>query len=412
MKKLYLVSAVSAAALLSACGGGGGGGTSADVVDKYVGTWKSACYESGGSVAETLPVAATALPSPTPNSTPAFVPAVKTVVSFSTGSGSANTDQGGILSSYQYSQTMRGVTNPITDVTNGVYSVRSSVTGPDAGFFAGVAAVVGLSAADRDMRSVAKMYIQLASPSGTNKTLNIVLHPSGPGFQENGCHPTASVMVDSTLRDYILNVDTATFSLPSYCATNGNTNPALLGTLPLVNDIQVLDNGNDRTPSNSTAFVDIQVGRIGFAVQPTPTPTPIATPTPTPTPSATPTPFPQVTKYYSIDTLVISKNSASQLTVKETDVIRYTDSACMGPNTKTEYSSNATLNFVGNAKTPSGDVEQFEGSITSSFGPNQPAKTKSIKAIFQLIGNKLKLQGRSDGAFPADLDADSALTKQ
>jgi len=86
-----------------------------------------------------------------------------------------------------------------------------------------------------DVSGFTKLRLHLAST--TDGTLTIKLQPSP--VAPDGCVPTAQALVNGTLSEFVLNLDTATFAVPSYCAGSGTTlQQALAGlyTIDVIND--------------------------------------------------------------------------------------------------------------------------------------------------------------------------------
>jgi Carbohydrate binding domain (family 11) len=250
-KWMKVFSAVAAsAALLAACGGGGsdplpaGGGNNG-------GTGGGST--SGGAVLGTKVV---------------------------TYNGSALTSvQGGALGNFRYAGDGGNNNDRSTTVTNAavtanVFSIDGSMVPDATNTYGGIAATLGIAPANANWTGSTKLSIQLA---GTGNTQSLNIRIGKVGAQTNGCLPTYVQAVTSALTTYNINLDEATFKLPSFCPPAGTaSNPLLTGALTNVDQIQVEDNSY---ANSSTRTVGIRVGEIGV-VGLTGTPTvPPTTPT-------------------------------------------------------------------------------------------------------------------------------------
>jgi len=93
----------------------------------------------------------------------------------------------------------------------------------------------GGTATALNVSAYTKLRLHLAST--TDGTLTIKLQPSP--VAPDGCVPTAQALVNGTLAEFVLNLDNATFAVPSYCAGAGTTlQQALAGlyTIDIIND--------------------------------------------------------------------------------------------------------------------------------------------------------------------------------
>jgi hypothetical protein len=93
----------------------------------------------------------------------------------------------------------------------------------------------GGAATPLNVSAYTQLRLHLAST--TDGTLTIKLQPSP--FAPDGCVPTAQAAVTSTLSEFVINLDAASFALPSYCNGSGTTLQQLLAglyTIDVIND--------------------------------------------------------------------------------------------------------------------------------------------------------------------------------
>jgi hypothetical protein len=86
-----------------------------------------------------------------------------------------------------------------------------------------------------DASAYKQLRLHLAST--TDGTLTIKLQPSP--VAPDGCVPTTQAVVTPTLSEFVINLDSATFALPSYCAASTTTLQQMLAglyTIDVVND--------------------------------------------------------------------------------------------------------------------------------------------------------------------------------
>jgi hypothetical protein len=112
-----------------------------------------------------------------------------------------------------------------------------------------------------------------ASPSaGPTRAIKVSLKKKGA--EPNGCLPTATVQVPSTLTRFVLPLTQVQFTLPNNPCVPSATNPALAGVLIDIEAVQVED-GNIAATAVSSKF---SIGKFAFTVVPPPPPPVASTP--------------------------------------------------------------------------------------------------------------------------------------
>jgi hypothetical protein len=96
-----------------------------------------------------------------------------------------------------------------------------------------------------------QLRIHLAST--TDGTLTLKLQPSP--VAADGCAPTAQALVSASLSEFVINLDDATFSLPSYCGASSMTLQQRLAGLYAIDVI------ND---ASTVGVHDVVVGSISL----------------------------------------------------------------------------------------------------------------------------------------------------
>jgi hypothetical protein len=107
------------------------------------------------------------------------------------------------------------------------------------------------AAAPMDASTFRQLRLHLAST--TDGTLTIKLQPSP--VAADGCAPTAQALVTSTLSEFVINLDAASFPLPSYCAPSSMTLQQMLAGLYAIDVV----NGAANTGNH-----DVVVGSISL----------------------------------------------------------------------------------------------------------------------------------------------------
>jgi hypothetical protein len=91
------------------------------------------------------------------------------------------------------------------------------------------------TAAPLDASAYKQLRLHLAST--TDGTLTIKLQPSP--VAPDGCVPTAQALVTPTSSEFVINLDAASFAVPSYCAASSATLQQVLAglyTIDVIND--------------------------------------------------------------------------------------------------------------------------------------------------------------------------------
>lgn len=237
-------------------------------------------------------------PDPVPPVTPPVTPPASAIeVAFGSIAAGKSTTEGGIVSDYAYSEKAgKYVITPYDSVAGSVTLVGTlSDTNSYAGIAARIQAAGNLNpdavAADRktiDASTRQKLVLTLSS--STDTALQVRLQPKAA--PESGCAVQADITVSATPTEYVLNLNTDTFKLPSWCAsTDGESLAATLAGLFAVDVIN---------PAAQAGKHDIRVGAIGFAGGTTPPvvvdPPPVVEPPPVVTPPPVVEPPPVVTQ--------------------------------------------------------------------------------------------------------------------
>ena len=163
-------------------------------------------------------------PEPAPSPAPAPEPAPAPDLAFATPSDAADTAEGGTVASYAYAAT--GTDQAAGSVTYASGAETFSATLAAAQAYAGAALRLyapgntdGGTAAPLDASGYSQLRIHLAST--TDGTLTIKLQPAP--VAADGCVPTAQAVVSAALSEFVIDLDDASFALPSYCAASAAT---------------------------------------------------------------------------------------------------------------------------------------------------------------------------------------------
>ena len=107
------------------------------------------------------------------------------------------------------------------------------------------------AAAPLDASGFTRLRIHLAST--TDGTLAIKLQPSP--VAADGCTPTARAVIGPTTAEFVIDLDDASFALPSYCTPSATT------LLQMLKSLYAIDVINDAT---SAGAHDVVVGTISL----------------------------------------------------------------------------------------------------------------------------------------------------
>jgi hypothetical protein len=180
---------------------------------------------TAGPAATPPPPAPTPAPTPPPPPPPpAPTPAPPADTAFATPLDAADTVEGGAIASYAYAatgsdQTLGSVTYASgTDTFAATLAADQSYAGAALRIYAPGNTTTG-TAAPLDASGFAQLRIHLAST--TDAALTIKLQPSP--VAADGCVPTAQALVSATVSEFVIDLDDASFALPSYCAASSTT---------------------------------------------------------------------------------------------------------------------------------------------------------------------------------------------
>lgn len=153
------------------------------------------------------PVAA---PNPNPNPDPQPV----LDFAFATPSSATATTESGVISTYAFAETGNQQTTGTAQFADGAVSYSASLASNQN--FAGVALrATAPSDTAVDASSYTKLKIQLKS--ATDGTLTIKLQPNP--VSGDGCVPARSAIVNSTMQELVIDLDSASFALPGHCGS-------------------------------------------------------------------------------------------------------------------------------------------------------------------------------------------------
>ena len=161
-------------------------------------------------------------PAPAPAPTPAPTPTPDTA--FATPLTAADTAEGGSVDSYAYAATTTDqAAGSVTyaagaETFSAVLAADQSYAGAALRLYAPGNTSSG-TAAPLDASAFTQLRIHLAST--TDGTLTIKLQPAP--VAADGCVPTAQAVVSATLSEFVIDLDAASFALPSYCAASATT---------------------------------------------------------------------------------------------------------------------------------------------------------------------------------------------
>jgi hypothetical protein len=200
--------------------------------------------------------------SPAPSPTPAPAPAPEPPppppadTAFATPASAGATAESGEVSSYSFAEKAGDLTAGDTTYASGVVSFSTTLAATQG--YAGAAiryyAPANTGAAPQtpfDASDYSKLKIELAS--GTDATLSIKLQPNP--LSADGCTATATAVVSSTMAELVIDLDSASFPLPSYCSA-GTTVDAVKTGLYAIDVV----NG-----AASAGTHDLRVGSVKFS---------------------------------------------------------------------------------------------------------------------------------------------------
>ncbi len=221
-------------------------------------------------------------PAPTPTPTPTPSPADVTKTGFATITAGKQTSESGLLDAYAYSEQSGAMVLANWDSAAGSATLTGTLSGTNsfAGFGIRLAAAgntdptVSDPALRRTLNAAASTKLYLTLASKTDSKLIVRLQPAT--LPSSGCAVQALVPVTATPSEYVLNLDTKTFALPSWCDPAKDL--SLAQTLPALFAVDVI---ND---TNVAGQHDLTVGNISIG-----TPAGAAAPVQNPA-SVTPTP--------------------------------------------------------------------------------------------------------------------------
>jgi hypothetical protein len=185
----------------------------------------------GGDDGATSPATTPPPPAPTPAPTPpppppppAPAPTPTPDTAFATPLDDADTVEGGSIASYAYAATSSDQTPGSVDYASGTETFSATLAADQS--YAGAALRIYApgntttgAAAPLDASGFSQLRIHLAST--TDGTLTIKLQPSP--VAADGCVPTAQALVSATVSEFVIDLDDASFALPSYCAASPTT---------------------------------------------------------------------------------------------------------------------------------------------------------------------------------------------
>jgi hypothetical protein len=151
-------------------------------------------------------------------------PAPTPDTAFATPVDAADTAEGGSVVSYAYAATASDQTAGSVAYASGAETFSAALASAQS--YAGAALrfyapgnTAGGTAAPMDAASFPQLRIHLAS--STDGTLTIKLQPSP--VAADGCVPTAQALVSATLSEFVIDLNDATFAVPSYCPASTTT---------------------------------------------------------------------------------------------------------------------------------------------------------------------------------------------
>jgi hypothetical protein len=161
-------------------------------------------------------------------------------MAFATPSDAGNTAEGGSVISYAYAATGSDQTAGTVSYAAGAESFSATLASAQG--YAGAALrmyapgnAAGGTATPADASGFSQLRVHLAST--TDGTLTIKLQPSP--IAADGCVPTAQAIVSATLSEFVIDLNDATFAVPSYCAAPSKTLHQMLAGLyaiDIIND--------------------------------------------------------------------------------------------------------------------------------------------------------------------------------
>lgn len=200
------------------------------------------------------PTPAPTPPPPPPPPPPAPTPTPDTA--FATPADAADTAEGGDVVSYTFAATGSDQVASSVAYASGTETFSATLAAPQS--FAGAALrlyapgnTASGTAAPIDASGFSKLRIHLAST--TDATLTIKLQPAP--VAADGCAPTAQALVSASVSEFVIDLNDATFTLPSYCAASATTLHQRLAGLYAVDVI------NDATGAGAH---DLVVGAISL----------------------------------------------------------------------------------------------------------------------------------------------------
>jgi hypothetical protein len=214
-----------------------------------------------GGDASTAPAPAPAqtpapAPAPAPPPPPAPAPAPTPDTAFATPADASDTAEGGSIDSYAYAATASDQAAGTVTYAAGAETFAATLANTQT--YAGAALRLyapgntsGGTAAPLDASGFSQLRIHLAS--STDGTLTIKLQPAP--VAPDGCVPTAQAVVTATLSEFVIDLDDAAFSVPSYCATPSATLHQMLAGLYAIDVI------NDAASAGSH---DLVVGSVSL----------------------------------------------------------------------------------------------------------------------------------------------------
>ena len=195
-------------------------------------------------------------PAPAPVPAPAPAPAPAPDTAFATPLDAADTAEGGAVASYAYAATAADQTAGSVTYAGGAETFSAALAAAQA--YAGAALrlyapgnTTAGTAAPLDASAFMHLRIHLASTTDGTLTLKLQPSPVAP----DGCVPTAQAVVSATLSEFVIDLDDASFALPSYCAPSPTTLHQMLTGLYAVDVI------NDAA---GTGTHDVVVGSVSL----------------------------------------------------------------------------------------------------------------------------------------------------
>ena len=165
-------------------------------------------------------------------------PAPTPDTAFATPADASDSAEGASIASYAYAQDATSQTAGTVTYASGADSFAATLASAQG--FAGAALRLyapgnpaGGTATPLNASAYSALRIHLAST--TDGTLTIKLQPSP--VAADGCTPTATAVVSSTLSEFVIDLNDASFPMPSYCTSSTTTLQQVLSGLYAVDVI-------------------------------------------------------------------------------------------------------------------------------------------------------------------------------